>query len=374
MNAPIDVTDIRIETERLILRPWQDSDLDDFYAYASVEGVGEMAGWSHHTSKEESRKILTMFQEEKKTFALELKENHKVIGSLGLEPRTPDIDMPENMQGREVGYVLSRDYWGQGLMPEAVKAVCRYCFEKGNYDYLTCGHFERNTQSRRVIEKSGFAYRKNIPYQTRMGTTEDTRMYVRYSDRLVTGPFDASKVTIETERLILRPMQETDAEDLHEIVSDPEIADQTGFDCKDNLEETRTFLDRIICGKEELAVVLKENGKLVGSFSLQSRFWEQYPISPALVGRECGFELNRNYWGRGLMPEALRAVTSYCFDTLHYDFVSAGHFLRNTRSGHMIQKYGYQFLFEDDFILPGGKKERIRTYICYNPNKEIPNV
>lgn len=66
MNAPIDVTDIRIETERLILRPWQDSDLDDFYAYASVEGVGEMAGWSHHTSKEESRKILTMFQEEKR--------------------------------------------------------------------------------------------------------------------------------------------------------------------------------------------------------------------------------------------------------------------------------------------------------------------
>lgn len=374
MNAPIDVTNIRIETGRLILRPWQDGDLDDFFEYASVAGVGEMAGWPHHTSKAESQKILTMFQEGKKTFALELKENHKVIGSLGLESRTPDVDMPEAMQSREVGYVLSKDYWGHGLMPEAVKAVCRYCFENLNYDYLTCGHFEGNTQSRRAIEKSGFAYRKNIPYETRMGTIENTRMYIRYSDRLVTGPFDASQVTIETERLILRPLRETDAEDFHEIVSDPEIADETGFDCRKDLADTRAYLERMIRGREELAVVLKESGKLVGSFSLQSRFWERYPISPKLVGRECGFELNRDYWGRGLMPEALRAVTRYCFDTLHYDFVSAGHFLRNTRSGHMIQKCGFEFLFEDDFILPGDKKERIRTYIQYNPNKEIANV
>lgn len=177
MNAPIDVTDIRIETERLILRPWQDSDLDDFYAYASVEGVGEMAGWSHHTSKEESRKILTMFQEGKKTFALELKSNGHVIGSLGLEEydRT-EADMGK-LQGREVGYVLSRDYWGQGLMPEAVQAVIRYCFQTLHYDFLLCGHFERNGQSRRVIEKCGFSYVKNIPYQTRMGTVEDTRLY-----------------------------------------------------------------------------------------------------------------------------------------------------------------------------------------------------
>lgn len=67
MNAPIDVTDIRIETDRLILRPWLDSDLDDLYDYSRVEGVGEMAGWKHHTSREISRKILTMFQNEKRS-------------------------------------------------------------------------------------------------------------------------------------------------------------------------------------------------------------------------------------------------------------------------------------------------------------------
>lgn len=177
MIAAVDVTNIRIETERLILRPWEDRDLDDLYAYASAEGVGEMAGWKHHESKEESQKILTMFQQEKKTLALELKGENKVIGSLGLEAYDETEADMGNLQGREVGYVLSRDYWGQGLMPEAVKAVIRYCFKTLSYDFLLCAHFERNGQSRRVIEKCGFFYVKNIPYQTRMGTVEDARLY-----------------------------------------------------------------------------------------------------------------------------------------------------------------------------------------------------
>ena len=66
MNAHIDVTDVILETERLILRPWTMNDLDDFYEYASQSGVGEMAGWKAHESIDESRKILTMFMKEKK--------------------------------------------------------------------------------------------------------------------------------------------------------------------------------------------------------------------------------------------------------------------------------------------------------------------
>lgn len=174
----IDISNTRIETPRLILRPWQDSDLEDFYAYASVEGVGEMAGWAHHQSLEESRKILNLFQEGKHTFALEFRENGHVIGSLGLEERDEDLDLPETQKGREIGYVLSKAYWGRGLMPEAVKAAMEYCFRELNLDYLTCGHFVRNNQSARVIEKCGFRYLKDILYQTRMDTVELTKLYI----------------------------------------------------------------------------------------------------------------------------------------------------------------------------------------------------
>ena len=179
MNAPVDVTDIRIETERLILRAWREADLADFYEYARVEGVGEMAGWSHHQSVEESRRILDSFISGKKTFALEWKENGKVIGSLGLEPR--DAGLPEELQGREIGYVLSRDYWGRGLMPEAVKAVIDYCFQELSFDYLTCGHFDYNDRSRRVVEKSGFRFLKKVVTSTARGVDEPGKLYVLYN-------------------------------------------------------------------------------------------------------------------------------------------------------------------------------------------------
>lgn len=180
MNAAFDVTNIRIETERLILRPWKDTDLLDLYEYASVPGVGEMAGWVHHESVEESKQILNMFISQKKTFALEWKDTGKVIGSLGIEMLDPD-PVEDVKCGREIGYVLCRDFWGRGLMPEAVSAVIDYCFRTLGYDYLTCGHFASNGQSRRVIEKCGFTYFGDSLFQTHYNTQEVSRNYILHN-------------------------------------------------------------------------------------------------------------------------------------------------------------------------------------------------
>lgn len=181
MNAAFDVSGICLESQRLILRPWTESDLGDFYEYASVEGVGEQAGWKHHQSLEESREILDLFIREKKTFALELKENGKVIGSLGLEPRAKASGLDETLSGREVGYVLSKDYWGKGLMTEAVRTVIDFCFSTLDFDYLTCGHFNRNQRSSRVIEKSGFLLLKQTVFSTSLGIGEPGKLYVLYN-------------------------------------------------------------------------------------------------------------------------------------------------------------------------------------------------
>jgi hypothetical protein len=63
MNALFKINGKKIETKRLILRAFAENDLEDFYEYASVEGVGERAGWKHHESIEESREILGRFIE-----------------------------------------------------------------------------------------------------------------------------------------------------------------------------------------------------------------------------------------------------------------------------------------------------------------------
>ena len=177
MNAPIDITGTRLVTDRLILRPWQEDDLEDFFAYASIEGVGQMAGWTPHRDIDESRNILTHFIRGKNIFALE--HQGKVIGSLGIEMYNEAL-YPElsPLAGREIGYVLSKDYWGQGLMPEALKAVIRYLFETVKLDFIIVGHFIQNDRSRRVIEKNGFRYIQTTPYETRYDTVETSLEYI----------------------------------------------------------------------------------------------------------------------------------------------------------------------------------------------------
>ena len=174
MNAVFKLNGLQIETERLILRPFIQTDLDDFYEYASVEGVGEMAGWKHHQSKEESQQILNRFIENDKTFAIVLKSNNKVIGSLGIEEYEMEDKLTEfsNYLGREIGYVLSKNYWGKGIMPEAVKAVIDYLFKVLNFDFLTCGYYDFNRQSKRVQEKCGFKPYRKLVIDTKLGTSE----------------------------------------------------------------------------------------------------------------------------------------------------------------------------------------------------------
>lgn len=174
MNAKFDITGIVIETERLILREWKLSDLDDFFEYASVPGVGEKAGWKHHESKDVTLWRLNHFIEGKKTFAIVYKENNKVIGSLGIEKYGLEDELTEfrNYQGREIGYVLSKDYWGCGLMPEAVKAVINYLFTVWDYDFLLCGYYDKNSQSKRVQEKCGFIPYRKLVFDIQMGGKE----------------------------------------------------------------------------------------------------------------------------------------------------------------------------------------------------------
>ena len=179
MNAEINIHNLILKTERLILRPWRPADLQDFYEYASVDGVGQMAGWKPHSNIEESKAILSHFIEGKHVFALE--HLGKVIGSLGVEKYNENhYTELAPLQGREIGYVLSRAYWGQGLMPEAVNAVIQWLFNTVELDFILVGHFNWNNQSKRVVEKCGFQYIKTLPYTTRFNTEETTVEYILY--------------------------------------------------------------------------------------------------------------------------------------------------------------------------------------------------
>lgn len=148
----------QIETDRLLLRPWSMEDANDLYEYAKVPTVGTNAGWKPHDSLEESREIIKMFTDPKKPgvlFALEEKESGKVIGSLGIEEdgRRPGVEGAFSL-----GYALSQDFWGRGLMTEAVSAAIDYAFQVCGAKLFSVTHYPFNKRSKRVIEKSGFRY------------------------------------------------------------------------------------------------------------------------------------------------------------------------------------------------------------------------
>ena len=165
MDVTIDITKTIIETKRLILRPWLEADLFDFYEYASMPGVGEMAGWECHKSYNTSRRVMQTFMDEKNVFVIVHKQDNKAVGSFGLHKSWADEDDRfKDIRVKDIGYVLSKDYWGQGLMPEAVGAVVEHGFTKLDIEAFTCGHFKENIRSKRVIEKCGFAFVKESEY------------------------------------------------------------------------------------------------------------------------------------------------------------------------------------------------------------------
>ena len=146
-----------IETARLILRPFTPEDAEDVFSYASDPRVGPIAGWPPHQSMEESRTIIRDVFSLPGIFAMELKENHRALGSIGYVGRHPAGEQP-GCPDDEIGYGLHPGYWGQGLMPEALEAVLQYGFTDLSLCRIWCGHYAGNWRSARVIRKCGFHY------------------------------------------------------------------------------------------------------------------------------------------------------------------------------------------------------------------------
>lgn len=144
-----------LETERLILRPWREEDAEALYTYASDPRVGPAAGWPAHTSVENSREVIRCILAAEHNCAVVLRETGQPVGSVGLMPRGVGT-APAEEDEAEIGYWIGVPYWGQGLIPEAVRELQRYSFEELGLRGLWCGYYEGNDKSRRVQEKCGF--------------------------------------------------------------------------------------------------------------------------------------------------------------------------------------------------------------------------
>lgn len=147
-----------METPRLVLRHWHESDLEDFLAFAADPAVMLDSGARPATTFEEEQAFFRRALWDSGCYAIVLKETGHPIGKIKFQK---DIRRPKG-NSLSIGYELARAYWGRGYMTEALAAMVRCAFERKHVDVLAIGHFQGNHRSRRVIEKCGFQYEGTI--------------------------------------------------------------------------------------------------------------------------------------------------------------------------------------------------------------------
>lgn len=146
-----------LQTKRLILRPWMESDAENLYKYAKDPAIGPIAGWPPHKSVEESLEVIRTVFNGLQCYAICEKENNQAIGAIELK-LNGHTDMTERDDECELGYWLGITFWGRGYVPEAARELLRHGFENLGMAGIWCGYYDGNEKSKRVQEKLGFVY------------------------------------------------------------------------------------------------------------------------------------------------------------------------------------------------------------------------
>ena len=149
----------RLETERLILRRIKESDYLDIYEYSSDIEVTKYLTWYPHTSVKETKDYTNYLQKRYDSgkffdWGLIYKEDGKFVGTCGFT----SINLNKNTC--EAGYVLSKKYWGMGLVPEALECVMEFAFNYFKFDRVEARYLDGNANSKRVMQKSGMVLEK----------------------------------------------------------------------------------------------------------------------------------------------------------------------------------------------------------------------
>ena len=149
-----------IETERVLLRLFRETDFSDYYEYAAQKEQQRLSGNTRVETEEQAREVFDWILSPERSplcFALEWKPTGKVIGnfSIGYYPFLAKDPTLAEKRGVSLSFILNESYWRQGIMTEMLTAAFPFFFEKAGLDYVNAGYFSFNEGSRRLQEKVG---------------------------------------------------------------------------------------------------------------------------------------------------------------------------------------------------------------------------
>ena len=146
-----------------------------------------------------------------------------------------------------------------------------------------------------------------------------------------------------TERLILRPWEDKDAESLYKYAKDPAIGPIAGWPPHTSIENSLEIIRTVFAAPETYAVVLKETQEPIGSIGIMFGNTTLHSAEIKQGEAEIGYWIGVPYWGKGLIPEAVRCLLEHCFIDLKITAVWGGYYDGNVQSKRVMEKCGFTF-------------------------------
>lgn len=146
------ITHSRMESDRIILRPFSIDDAEDLYEFTSDEETTRFI-YEPYKDVDQAKRVLANYYLEEPIgkYALVLKESNKMIGVV-------EFRVHEETQGGELGYTLSRHYWGNGYMTEAGKLILDLAFNVIGVERVFAATDIRNTASAKLMSRLGMTH------------------------------------------------------------------------------------------------------------------------------------------------------------------------------------------------------------------------
>lgn len=148
----------KIETSRLVLRPFVKEDAEAMYRnWASDPEVTKFLSWPHYKSVDTAHAILADWTQQYSDsrfyqWAIELKDLGEPIGSISV------VNFHDRVEMAEIGFCIGKNWWGHGIMTEAMKAVMDFLFDEVGVQRIEAGHDPNNPASGAVQRKCGLKY------------------------------------------------------------------------------------------------------------------------------------------------------------------------------------------------------------------------
>jgi ribosomal-protein-alanine N-acetyltransferase len=265
-------------------------------------------------------------------------DGSKLIGFLNF--RLPCPDHPWQAHLGRFGLMILREYWGLGLGRKLLDTYEPYAIKSG---------IKKVEAEVRVTNNRGVTLYKKAGYQIEGRRRHAVRIDGEWGDEFFIAKFLGEDPplgdlpTLETNRLILRPLAESDAANIYAYAKNPNVSKYTLWEPHRSIDDSLDYITNYAFGyykegiPEPFGIALKTApDRIIGTVGC---FW----VSRDAKSMELAYALDEQHWNKGLVPEACGEVMEYCFDHFGLKRIQARCKPENTASARVMQKIGMTY-------------------------------